>query len=290
MEDAVHKTQRLLRIDLPIDDLVPNTHNPNEMTEEAFNLLYDNIDRMGITDPILVRHHPEQEGKYRIVGGHHRWEVAKLHGFDEVPCTVIEDADFDEDMEKFQLVRHNIIKGKMSPQKFMELYQSLEGKYSEEVAADLFGFEDEEAFRKLVQSTAKALPPEMKESFLDAAKEVRTINDLAQVLNRLFSTYGDTVPYGYMIFDFGGQDHVWLRMAKNQKKHMHEFGDWCRKQNRTMDGVLSSVLQLIAQGKMDMDTLAKEVAKQPEVTLSHVAEGELPTEDYLSTLDAMQEL
>ncbi len=290
MKTAQEKTKDMQRTFLNVDLLVPNDQNPNEMGEQEFNLLYDNIEKMGVTDPILVRPHPEHEGKYKIIGGHHRWEVAKLHGFDEVPVTVVQAEDFDDDMEKFQMVRHNIIHGKMNPKKFMNLYESLAGKYSEEVAAEMFGFADEEEFKRLVQSTAQALPPEMKQSFLDASKEIRTIDDLAVVLNRLFSTYGDTVPYGYMIFDFGGQDHVWLRMEKKQKQHLLEFGQWCASKNRTVDKAFTVLMQLIAQGDLSMGALEAGVLAMPEVTIKGVSEDEVPTEDYLAALDDSAEM
>ena len=101
---SLDKTQNLQRKDLPINDLEPNLNNPNEMSEQQFNMLYDNIERMGITDPILVRPLKEKKGKYRIIGGHHRWEVAKIFGYEEVPCTIVNDPNFDDDMEKFQMV------------------------------------------------------------------------------------------------------------------------------------------------------------------------------------------
>lgn len=288
---AEDRTKSLTRTFLHVDDLEPNDQNPNEMGEAEFNLLYDNVDRMGVTDPILCRPKVASEiskkspAKFKIVGGHHRWEIAKLHGISEVPVTIITDPSFDADQEKFQMVRHNVIHGKMSPKKFMSLYQSLQGKYAEDVAAELFGFANEDEFKKLVQSTAQALPPEMKQSFLDASKEIRTIDDLAVVLNRLFTTYGDTVPYGYMIFDFGGQDHVWLRMKKGQKKQVFEFGDLCRQHNRTVDSGMSALMTMMTSGNEDVRAVFEELLlKFPEVSLEGVSKEELPSEDFMAAL------
>lgn len=290
MPTALDKTKALTRTFLPIDNLVPNEQNPNEMGEAEFNLLYDNIEKMGVTDPILVRPHPEQEGMYKIVGGHHRWEVAKLHGLDEVPVTIVEAEDFDDDMERFQMVRHNIIHGKMNPQKFMSLYESLAGKYTEEVAAEMFGFADEEEFKKLVQSTAKALPKELQQQFKDATREIRTVDDLAAVLNRLFTAYGDTVPYGYMIFDYGGQDHIWLRMQKKQKEHLLSFGQWCASKNRSIDKAMTVLMQLVAAGELSMSALEAGVMATPEVVTPGSPEGVVVTEDYMSVIDHAKEL
>ena len=111
----------LQREELPISLLDKNEHNPNTMSSRQFNLLVDNIARMGITDPILVR---KVGDRYRIVGGHHRVEAAEMLGYTQVPCTVITDPNFDADQESFQLMRHNMIKGKLDPAKFVKLYPS----------------------------------------------------------------------------------------------------------------------------------------------------------------------
>ena len=125
--------------------LVKNEANPNKMAAREFDLLIDNIERTGLTDPILVRparlaaavrecqqdRHPEgfragarprNELKFKIVGGHHRFDAAAYLGLEEVPVTVIMDDAFDEDQERFQLVRMNMIRGKLDPQAFFDLY------------------------------------------------------------------------------------------------------------------------------------------------------------------------
>ena len=144
---AIEKTKALLRLDLPIGLLVKNEENPNKMTQRAFDLLCDNFEKTGITDPILRacrstcqqdagRRRAGSEGRsrsscsscsrstswtFRIVGGHHRYDAAAYIGFEEVPVTVIMDPEFDEEQERFQLVRMNAIRGKLDPQAFFKL-------------------------------------------------------------------------------------------------------------------------------------------------------------------------
>ena len=292
--DSVGEKAKLLRMDVDVTRLVPNEENPNVMTEQEFNLLYDNVERMGITDPILVRPLNGQAGAvnctYKIVGGHHRWEVAKLIGLDEVPCTIICDPEFDEDMERFQMVRHNVIHGRMDPKKFMSLYQQVQGRYTEELASEMFGFAKEEEFRKLIASTAASLPKEMKQQFIDASKEIKTIDDLALVLNRLFTTYGDTVPWGFMIFDFGGQDHIWIRMEKQQKKEFLKFSDWCVKNQRTVDKAIALLVKMASEDGLDGTEFIEEFEKLPIVTITEAPEGRVMTEDYFATLQQLDEM
>ena len=158
------KTQNLLRLSLPATALVKNEANPNKMAAREFDLLIDNIERTGLTDPILVRPVDYQkvfeiaaefdmpdlelvltkeELKFRIVGGHHRLDAAAYLGLEDVPVTVIMDDAFDEDQERFQLVRMHMIRGKLDPQAFFDLYNSLAPAYSDEVLQDAFGFADE---------------------------------------------------------------------------------------------------------------------------------------------------
>lgn len=286
MTTAVKKTEQLQRVTLNSALLIPSEYNPNEMGDREFNLLYENIEEMGITDPILVRPSKTKIGSYDIVGGHHRWEVAKLIGIEDIPCTVITDPDFDDDRMKFQMVRHNIIHGKMNPKKFLNLYESLDGKYNEEISAELFGFANEDEFRKLVKATGKALPKEMQQTFADATKEIKTIDDLAGVLNKLFTTYGDTVPYGYMIFDYGTQEHIWLRMKKNQKTYFNALADLCRANNRSIDAGISALLQLIAQseeGSPVAELFSSLLEDHPEITLAGVPDEKMPTEDLIAS-------
>ena len=54
MVDAVQKTKKLGRVDLDLSVLVVNDKNPNVMKSREFDLLVDNINKVGITDPIIV--------------------------------------------------------------------------------------------------------------------------------------------------------------------------------------------------------------------------------------------
>lgn len=280
--DAMEKTKSLSRVFVGVGLLEANPMNPNEMTETQFNLLCDNIERIGLTDPILVVPHPEQEGMYRIIGGEHRWEVAKILGFDEVPVTIVDRDDFDEDAQAFQVVRHNIIHGKMSPKKFLGLYNSLAGKYTEEVAASMFGFAKQEEFARMVNATGKSLPPEMKVAFQKAKKDIKTVEDLSRVLNALFTKHGDTLPFGYMVFDFGGQESVWLRMSQKDKVSFLGLADICVGASKTLDGLMSSLLKVLSTGGADaLLNQALELAPTVDVSGVDTSVSEMPTLDYL---------
>lgn len=275
--NAIEKTQSILRQDIPIDLLDPNPNNPNEMDDATFNLLANNVEETGITDPLLVR--PLPNGRYRIVGGHHRLEVAKVYGFEKVPCTIITDPDFDEDKENFQVVRMNVIRGRMSPEKFMKMYESMNQKYTDEIMREAFGFAEEEEFKKLIKQVSKSLPPEVQGDFEKAAKEVKTIDGLSKLLNSMFTKYGDTLPCGYMVLDFGGKDSVWLRMSNDTKKAVFSIGKMCVTEKRTVDDIIGGLLRMVEKGELSKEVLQL-IAKSKEVV---IPEGvTMPTEETLN--------
>lgn len=246
---SIEKTQNLKRLNLPVGKLLANKLNPNKMNDAEFNLLYDNMEKIGFVDPVFVR--AQDDGQYRIIGGHHRLEVAKLLGYEEVPCTVIDDPEFDEDQEKFQLVRMNVIRGKMTPQKFVDLYNSLSTKYADELMADSFGFADEEEFKKMVTTMAKGLPSPMQTHFTQAAKEVKTIDGLSKLLNEMFNNYGDTLPHGFMVVDFGGKESVWVKLSPSVKEHLLNVGAMAVSADRTMDDILGKLITEISKGSLN---------------------------------------
>ena len=173
-----------------IDDCVPNPWNPQEMDDDTFNALAESIEDAGMIDPIQVV--TQEGGKYRIIGGEHRWKACSVLGYETIPAVILQEGEFDEDRQKFLTVRMNILSGKMNPSKFYDMYSGLSDKYTEETMQMMFGFAKEEEFKKLVDQTIKALPEEMQEKVKEAKKEIRTIDDLTNVLNNLFTEYGDT--------------------------------------------------------------------------------------------------
>jgi hypothetical protein len=199
------------------------------------------MEKVGFVDPIFVR--DLHDGTYRVVGGHHRWDVAKLLDFVTVPCTIIDSDDFDDDQEKFQVVRMNVIRGKMSPKKFFDLYQSMGDKYSDEIAAELFGFAKQEEFDKLVGQMAASLPKGAQEEFKKAAAEIKTVDGLSKLLNTMFTKYGDTLPFNYMLIDFAGKESVWLRMQASEKKNLISLGSECMKSSVTLDSVVAGMIK-----------------------------------------------
>lgn len=251
------------RKDLPISELDGFEGNPNKMSPRAFDLLVDNMQKYGCTENVVVR---PKDGRYQIISGHHRVHAAQYLGWETVPCAIITDPEFDDEMALFQVVRMNAIKGKLDPNLFIQQYAKVAGKYGDELLQDMFGFADDAEFKKMITATAKSLPPELKDKFLEAAKEVKTIDGLAKLLNDLFTKYGDTVPYGYMVIDHGGQRHMWLRVEKKTFDSLALIGELCIETSTSIDAVFGVLIQKVAKGELP-DLMQEIVDAAPKVVL-----------------------
>lgn len=304
---AVDKTDALVRVDLPLSRFVKDENNPNKMSQREFDLLVDNMQMTGFTDPVLGRPLDQERcakllaGKSSkaeraaaiindpelligITGGHHRYDAAEYLGFATAPVTIIVDPGFDDEASKFQMVRMNVIRGKMDPQKFFDLYNSLAGKYSDAIMADAFGFAEEAEFKRLITQTAKAFTdPTLQKKFKEAAAEIKTVDGLAKLLNQMFSMYGDTLPFGYMIFDHAGQRSMWLRVSNKTMASLGLIGELCVEQRRTVDDIVGYILRKAGAG--NLGPLLQEAIDA--TTPVDIPEGftEAPTKDALGKYD-----
>lgn len=200
-------------VSIPIDKLVEHPENPNFMVDGQFNKLSENIKEVGMVENLQVA--KNKDGTFTIIGGHHRFRAAKINGYTELPCVIIDDLEEGkpnwENKRRFQLLRMNIIKGKIDPLKFTEMFNNLSDKYDREALREMFGFWDEKSFEMLYKEVKSGLPIELQEELEKSKKSIKTIDDLALILNRLFNEYGNTLESGFMIIDYGGKDSIWVQ-------------------------------------------------------------------------------
>ncbi len=219
---------RTVRLDL-ID---PNSWNPNQEDAKAFDTLTEELDHenggVGYID--LMQVVPLESGRYRLIGGEHRWKALKVLGEEEADCVVLTaDRWKDEDLQKFVTMRLNMIKGNLNPDKFMQLYLDLAKRHSEDDMQRLMAVTDDNVWKTMTKDVRKSLEdaldgvgadPDKKkkalEDFDKVSKEVKTVEDLSNILNKIFTEYGDTLSMNFMWFTFGGQKHLSVSCAPKQ--------------------------------------------------------------------------
>ena len=73
-----------------IKDIVRNKFQPRKVfNKESLEELTNSIKEQGIIQPIVVRPHKSEEGKYEIIAGERRWLASQNAGLHEVPVVIL---------------------------------------------------------------------------------------------------------------------------------------------------------------------------------------------------------
>jgi len=208
------------------------------------------MQEQGCTVPLQVV--PLPDGKYRIIGGEHRWKAAMEAEIDQVPCAVLTEERWqDEDFQKFVTVRLNVIHGDLDPARFLNLYNEMVERYGKESIQQLMGFVDTRQFQKLVgdvkKGVKKSLPKDMQEDFEKAADEAETVEDLESVIQSLYNKYGETMTQSFMVFTFGRQEHIFVTMDRPMKKAMDRVLLLCQETGENINDVMAPIVKKCAQ-------------------------------------------
>lgn len=127
---------------IAINNLVAHPDNPNVMSGDKFRKLVRNIERTSLYEPIIVRPHPQDEGKYQIINGHHRVKALEKLGKKEANCLVW---DVDDKQTAILLTTLNRLSGTDDPAKKNELLRKLKERF------------DTAELAKLLPNTAKQI-------------------------------------------------------------------------------------------------------------------------------------
>lgn len=252
-----------VREDLYVDQLVPMEWNANEMDPKEYELLKENITEAGFIDPpavVPLERDPKitdpREFKYGIIGGEHRWRAAKDLGMEKIPCDIVQGEKWkDEDFRKFQNVRLNAIHGKMNPDKFLKLFNEMADKYGKEKVSKLMGYTSDAPIKKIIKNVARelksSLPPEMARQFEEQAKEARTVGDLERIIQHLFQEHGDSVKFNFMVFAWGGKEHVYVAMSKRVHQAMKKIMAKSRLGSIDINELLGEAIEKVAESLDD---------------------------------------
>ncbi len=230
------------------DDLVPNVDNPNQQDDRTFNALVDSIQTEGWTVPITAVE--MEDGKFEIVGGEHRWRAARVLGV-KVPVISLPPDEFDKDRRDWNVVKDNILRGDLNPEKFSRLFKRMSEKYDAEVLKSLMGFTTEDAFQKVFRSVVAQLPPSLQQALLDAQDEIKTIDDLSIVLNRLFHEFGDTLDSNMMVFSWAGKEVMWIRADARLWKVAQGIAAQVAREHGDMTKTMGDILEAVALATVD---------------------------------------
>jgi len=112
---------------VPLDDLLPHPLNSNVMSPDLQAKLKAHIKRTGRYPYLVVRPHPEQEGKFQVLDGHHRIQILRELGHREARVDVWQ---VDDREAKLLLATLNRLQGQDQPLRRAELIHELLGEMS----------------------------------------------------------------------------------------------------------------------------------------------------------------
>lgn len=108
--------------DIPIELLVAHPENSNFMNAEMLNKLRRHIERTGRYEPLTVRPHPSEEGKFQVINGHNRLRVLRALNYQTAHCVVW---DLDDDQTRLYLATLNRLSGDDVPERRAALLENL---------------------------------------------------------------------------------------------------------------------------------------------------------------------
>lgn len=256
---ASAKTEHVELTYLPVEDLIPDEDNPNQMDEQTFDQLVDEIREQGFDEPVLVRPHPTLKGKWQIGSGHHRTKAAIVNGMTEVPCIVKEWSDRDQ---KFALAKRNALRGELDKKKLTKLYRDLVKDHDPVQVQRQLGFTNPKKFEAMVDQIEKQLTPKQRKKLQEAKETIKSVDDLSSVLNRIFKEAGSELDKGYMVFSYGGKEHHYFQIDDDTNKLLHQIIAHCEKHDVPYTEAMQSIVATaVASG--GLPTTAKTVTREP---------------------------
>ena len=233
--------------EIKLSKLVPNEWNPNEMDDETFDRLAQSIDEDGFNSPLQVV--SISGGKYRIIGGEHRYHAAKANGMEKIFCVVLPKKFDDVDEQKFLTVKLNAIAGKLNSKKMADLYISVANDENRERLKDLFGFTKKDKWEKLVADIAKtledssAIPEKKKAETKKKLKKVKTIDGLNALLREILSDNEDNISSNVIFFTHKSRVVYNIIMNERLLKLMSKMVDNAVSSGLDINDVLSDVIE-----------------------------------------------
>jgi hypothetical protein len=174
-----------------------------------------------------------------------RWQVSWLEPFDQ--GSVGDSGVLLAEIREISVV----------PYKGRILDLGLEGEHSYLAGLVRVGNTDQNAWEALLKDIGKGLrraglPKKVADQFDQATQGAKTVDDLGRVLNELFAQNGNTLSQSYMVFSWGGHEHLYVILNKKMKKHMDKVVKYCRETGRDMAELLEPLTATFASNLQNL--------------------------------------
>jgi len=257
LPDSLETLPEPVFLRLPIAKLIPTPDNPQEQDGAVFGQLVQSIKQIGLAETVLVSG-PFDDERYKIVGGNHKVDAAKLSSMVEVPCMVLPPMTDDE--ISIWVVRMNVIRGGLNPWKFTRVFNKLAKKYDPVALRMKMGITSETAWKAIYRDVRAGLPPALARR-LDAVRhEVHDVESLALIIKRIFTEHGEQLKCRFLVFEYGGKSHVLLKMSKRASENLDRICDEAVEKKLDLNSYLNVLLEQHLPDEMFAEALEQQAA------------------------------
>lgn len=136
--------------EIPIELLLEHPENSNHMDVSTSQKLKNHIKNTGRYEPLTVRHHPTENGKYQIINGHNRLRILKALKYQIANCVIWH---IDDNQTRLYLATLNRLSGSDTLERRAMLIENLFGSFSKNELLSLLPENEKqlEELRQLVQ-------------------------------------------------------------------------------------------------------------------------------------------
>jgi len=266
-EQQLEESSIVKVFDVPIELIDGHEENPNAMSDATFDELCEGMRKDGFDEPCLVVPKIDDKGvftgRYLLASGHHRTKAAKVIGMKKVPCIL--KPEWNDIAIEANLVRRNMLRGTIDPEKFTKLYNKAVGRgMDREMVKRMMGLTEKKAFEQLYKSVADKLPPRQKAKLEEAKETIRSVDDLSSVLNTIFKENGSNLESDFLVFSFGGKKHHYFKVSQETHKLLGAFEQELITSGRQADDVWKQLLSGVILSGVEKSVTVKASGVHPK--------------------------
>jgi hypothetical protein len=238
-------------VDIGVDELVLTSWNCNEMGDTEFSALMEEIEIGGFDEPLQVVQisDGEDDGKFLVLGGEHRYKAAMSLGHTELPCVIKKHlSEADEAMLMLWSNKRNHLRGKINPQKYVKMEQVICSRMDlqKETARKRMLMRQDQAKKakertKPASSSGPATDGE-RDTRKTMADRQRLLADAKAFHQECLLESGDTVEHGYLFVAQNGKQHLIVDESKQLHGLIAALVRVCKNDSARVDEFLVSAI------------------------------------------------
>jgi hypothetical protein len=237
--------------------LAEHPRNSNKQSRHMYGELRESIRENGFDETLTVVPRDDDSDGYYIVAGNHRFRAGRAEGMKDFPCVVRD--DWDEVQQQVELVRRNYVRGAIDKNAFTIAVDALvsEQELSIEEVQEAMGFEDHDFFLDYYkeenerQEKAQAAAAAHIQNSGSKSSQIQMVDDLGLILSAIFEQHGDTVPYSFVVFPAGQQNHLFVAATPALVHNLTRVAEYCVINHMDINVILGGLLTIgMDQAKM----------------------------------------